>query len=66
MDEVGVLLTLVIAPLFKIILLYLMFWLIAVLTGTGGLTSKLSLIVRFTVSGRVPCSGASAGARNLT
>jgi len=31
---------------------------IAVLTGTGGRTSKRSLIVRFTVSGQVPCSGA--------
>ena len=32
--------------------------LIAVLTGTGGRTSKRSLIVRFPVSGQVPCSGA--------
>jgi len=32
----------------------------AVLTGTVGLTSKRSLIVRFTVSGPVPCSGAQA------
>jgi len=32
--------------------------LIAVLTGTGGRASKRSLIVRFTVPGRVPCSGA--------
>jgi len=32
--------------------------LIAVLTGTVGRASKRSLIVRFTVSGRVPCSGA--------
>ena len=31
---------------------------IAVLTGTGGRASKRSLIVRFTVSGQVPCSGA--------
>jgi len=30
----------------------------AVLTGAGGRTSKRSLIVRFTVSGRSPCSGA--------
>ena len=28
--------------------------------------SQSSLIVRVTVSGRVPCSGASAGARSLT
>ena len=28
------------------------------LTGAGGRTSKRSLIVRFTVSGQVPCSGA--------
>ena len=32
--------------------------LIAVLTGTGGRAGKRSLIVRFTVSGQVPCSGA--------
>ena len=32
--------------------------LIAVLTGAGGRASKRSLIVRFTVSGQVPCSGA--------
>jgi hypothetical protein len=31
---------------------------IAVLTGTVGLTSKRSLIVRFTVTGPAPCSGA--------
>jgi len=31
---------------------------IAVLTGTGGRSSKRSLIVRFMVSGQVPCSGA--------
>jgi len=31
---------------------------IAVLTGTGERASKRSLIVRFTVSGPVPCSGA--------
>jgi len=29
-----------------------------VLTGAGGRASKRSLIVRFTVSGQVPCSGA--------
>jgi len=29
-----------------------------VLTGTGGRTIKLRLLVRFTVSGQVPCSGA--------
>ena len=32
--------------------------LIAVLTGAVNRTSKRSLIVRFTVSGQVPCSGA--------
>jgi len=32
--------------------------LIAVLTGFGGRASKRSLIVRFTTSGPVPCSGA--------
>jgi len=32
--------------------------LIAVLTGAGDRASKRSLIVRFTVSGQVPCSGA--------
>ena len=31
---------------------------IAVLTGAVNRTSKRSLIVRFTVSGQVPCSGA--------
>ena len=38
----------------------------AVLTGTVGRASKRSLIVRFTVSGQAPCSGASAGTRCLT
>jgi len=39
--------------------------LIAVLTGTGGRASKRSLIVRFTVSGRVPCSGARRRGKEL-
>jgi len=38
---------------------------IAVLTGTGGRTSKRSLIVRFTVSGQVPCSGAERRSKVL-
>ncbi len=38
----------------------------AVLTGAVGRTSKRSLIVRFAVSGPVPCSGASAGIRSWT
>jgi len=36
-----------------------------VLTGTGGRTSKRSLIVRFTVSGQVPCSGAKRRSKVL-
>jgi len=36
-----------------------------VLTGTGGRTSKRSLIVRFTVSGQVPCSGAERRSKVL-
>jgi len=39
--------------------------LIAVLTGTGGRASKRSLIVRFTVFGRVPCSGARRRGKEL-
>jgi len=38
---------------------------IAVLTGTGGRASKRSLIVRFTVFGRVPCSGARRRGKEL-
>jgi len=36
-----------------------------VLTGTGGRASKRSLIVRFTVFGRVPCSGARRRGKEL-
>jgi len=35
----------------------IIYFVIAVLTGTGGRASKRSLMVRFTVSGQVPCSG---------
>ena len=35
------------------------------LTGTGGRASKRSLIVRFTVTGRVPCSGAERRDKGL-
>ena len=35
------------------------------LTGTVGRASKRSLIVRFTVSGRVPCSGAKRRGKGL-
>ena len=39
--------------------------LIAVLTGTEGRASKRSLIVRFTVSGQAPCSGAERRDKEL-
>jgi hypothetical protein len=39
--------------------------LIAVLTGTVGRASKRSLIVRFTVSGQAPCSGAERRDKEL-
>ncbi len=39
--------------------------LIAVLTGTVGLTSKRSLLVRFTVTGPAPCSGAERRNKEL-
>ena len=35
------------------------------LTGTGGRASKRSLIVRFTVSGQAPCSGAERRSKVL-
>ena len=35
------------------------------LTGTGGHASKRSLIVRFTVSGQAPCSGAERRNKEL-
>ncbi len=35
------------------------------LTGAGGITSKRSLIVMFTVSGQVPCSGAERRSKVL-
>ena len=38
---------------------------IAVLTGAGGRASKRSLIVRFTVSGQAPCSGAERRNKEL-
>jgi hypothetical protein len=38
---------------------------IAVLTGTVGRASKRSLIVRFTVSGQAPCSGAERRDKEL-
>ena len=60
------------APFNKIELLFLslvirpyIFWLIAVLTGAVGRAGKRSLIVRFTVSGRAPCSGAKRRDKEL-